>query len=419
MKKSFLPIDPESCFPLENLPYGVFESQEGKKGVAVAVGDFLVDLGELERAGLFSRQCVSAFQMPSLRPFLEQGAKTWAAVRLRLQELLSAECPDVRDNESLRQAAIRKQSEVRMCMPMDIPNYTDFYSSREHASNVGSMFRDPQNPLLPNWLHVPVAYHGRASSVVVSGTPVHRPRGQSKKESATLPEFGPSTELDFELELGCIIGKGNTLGQPIPIERAHEHIFGFVLVNDWSARDIQRWEYVPLGPFLAKNFLTSISPWIVPLAALEPFRVPGPLQDPAPLEYLQGEGNWNFDIALSVHLSTRKTPEPGLISRSNTKYLYWNICQQIAHHTSNGCNLEIGDLLASGTISGPSPESRGSLLELAWRGEKPLRLPNGEERVFLQNGDVLSIRGFAQGADYRIGFGEVSGEISEVSKEAT
>jgi fumarylacetoacetase len=298
-----------------------------------------------------------------------------------------------------------------MEVPVDIRDYTDFYSSRQHATNVGMMMRGPENALTPNWLHVPIAYHGRASSIVISGTDLHRPCGQTKADGASAPSFGPSRNLDFELEMGFFVGPGNELGQPIPIVAAREHIFGMVLVNDWSARDIQKWEYQPLGPFLAKNFGTSISPWIVTLDALEPFRIPSPVQDPAPLPYLQTTGPQAYDINLEVYLQTAKMDRPYRISTSNARHLYWNIAQQLAHHTINGCNLEPGDLLASGTISGPHPDSYGSILELAWKGTKPLQLPNGEQRTFLEDGDRVTMTGWCQGPGYRVGFGEVSGKI--------
>jgi fumarylacetoacetase len=318
----------------------------------------------------------------------------------------------LRDNIGLRHRALLAQSEVTMHLPAEIGDYTDFYSSREHATNVGIMLRGPDNALMPNWLHLPVAYHGRASSVVVSGTPVCRPCGQTKLDNAERPIFGPSRSLDFELEMGCFVGPGNELGRPIPIAEAADHIFGMVLVNDWSARDIQRWEYQPLGPFLAKNFATSISPWVVTLEALEPFRCAGPIQDPPPLPYLQSSGPWGYDIRLDVCLQSVKMDKPERICHSNSKYLYWNVCQQLAHHAVNGCNLRPGDLLATGTISGPTPDSYGSMLELAWKGTKPLTLPGGESRTFLQDGDTVRIAGWCDGPDSRIGFGEVTGTIT-------
>jgi fumarylacetoacetase len=302
-------------------------------------------------------------------------------------------------------------ADVEMLLPVEIGDYTDFYSSREHAHNVGTMLRGPDKALMPNWLHLPVAYHGRASSVVVSGTDLRRPCGQTKADDADAPIFGPSRNVDFELEMGFFIGPGNALGEPIPIARAEDHIFGMVLVNDWSARDIQKWEYVPLGPFLAKNFGTSISPWVVALEALEPFRANGPPQNPKPLPYLEASGPSSYDIRLEVTLQSVNMDRQERICASNFKHLYWSMAQQLAHHTVNGCNLRDGDLLASGTISGPTPDSYGSLLELAWKGTKPLVFPNGETRTFIQDGDRITMTAWCEGNDHRIGFGEVTGRI--------
>jgi fumarylacetoacetase len=298
-----------------------------------------------------------------------------------------------------------------MHLPVAVGDYTDFYSSKQHATNVGSIFRDKNNPLLPNWLHLPVAYHGRASSLVVSGTPIRRPYGQTKRPEEASPGFGPSLELDFELEIGYFVGQGNALGEAISVTDAPQHLFGFVLVNDWSARDLQRWEYVPLGPFLAKNFATSISPWVVPFAALQSFRVAGPKQEPAPLPYLSDSEDAAYDILLEVKLHTAAMAEAHTISRTNFKEMYWSISQQVAHHTLTGCNLRPGDLLASGTLSGSAKNSYGSLLELAWAGREPLELPNGERRSFLEDGDTMILTGYAQGEGYRIGLGEVIGTV--------
>jgi fumarylacetoacetase len=342
---------------------------------------------------------------------MRRDPNTWLNIRICVSRLLDYSTPALRDDANLRANALVRQNEIKMLLPAPIPNYTDFYSSREHATNVGIMLRGADNALMLNWLHLPVAYHGRASSVVVSGADFPRPCGQTKADDAAAPTFGPSRSVDFELELGMLIGQGNDLGHPIPVGTAAEHVFGMVLVNDWSARDIQKWEYQPLGPFLAKNFATSISPWVVTLDALEPFRVAGPKQDPEPLPYLRSSGNWSYDIHLEVWLQTAKMTEPARISASNAKYLYWNICQQIAHHTVGGCNLQTGDLLASGTISGPTPDSLGSMLELAWKGTRPITLPNGETRVFLQDGDRVTITGWCQGQGYRVGFGEVTGRV--------
>jgi len=300
-------------------------------------------------------------------------------------------------------------SGAELLIPVDIPDYTDFYSSREHAENVGTMFRGKENALNPNWLHLPVAYHGRASSVMVSGTDVHRPSGQTKYNNSPFPAFGPAKMLDFELEIGVIISTGNKLGESIRADDAMEHIFGMLIVNDWSARDIQKWEYVPLGPFLGKNFATSISPWIVTMDALEPFRTKGPEQNPEPLPYLRCSEACSYDITLEVYLHTSKLKSK--LCTSNFKYLYWNLCQQIAHHTVNGCNLRTGDLLASGTISGPNPSSFGSMLELSWNGKNTVKLPGNEERAFLKDGDTVTMTAYCQGDNYRIGFGEVTGTI--------
>jgi fumarylacetoacetase len=414
--RSFVPVAAESPFPIQNLPYGVFRRRAGENAptVGVAIGDFVLDLSVLEARGLLDASPAhgrSLFNQGSLNTFMGLGPAVWNQVRSAVSRLLRHDEPTLRDNESLCARALVPRAEVDMLLPVAIGDYTDFYSSREHASNVGTMLRGPENALMPNWLHLPVAYHGRASSVVVSGTDIHRPLGQTKPANATAPVFGPSRSLDFELEMGVFIGPGNELSQPIPIARVPEHLFGMVLVNDWSARDIQAWEYQPLGPFLAKNFATSISPWVVTMEALEPFRTGGPVQDPPPLPYLQSSGNWALDIDLEVYLQGANMDRPHRICASNFKYLYWNICQQVAHHTINGCNLRTGDLLASGTVSGPTPDSYGSLLELAWRGSKPIAFPNGETRTFLQDGDRVTMTGWCQGQGYRVGFGEVTGKI--------
>jgi fumarylacetoacetase len=415
MLKSFIEISPELHFPIQNLPYGVFRHKLGEEPrVGVAIGNYVLDLSVLETKGLFQKTShgdKKVFSRSSLNEFMSMGRPAWKQVRTILQTILSENDPTLRDNDKLRKSALIKMDDVEMCMAVEIGDYTDFYSSKEHATNVGIMFRGKENALMPNWVHLPVAYHGRASSIVTSGTDIYRPKGQTKADSADKPDFRPSWQLDFELEMGFFIGGGNNLGKPVPIDKAYDHIFGMVLVNDWSARDIQKWEYQPLGPFLAKNFATSISPWVVTMEALEPFRTKGPEQNPEPLTYLKSQGNWAYDINLEVFLQTQKMKEPFKISNSNFKYLYWNMLQQVAHHTVNGCNLRTGDLLASGTISGPTPDSYGSMLELSWRGEKPINLPNGEERIFLEDGDNVVITAYSQGADYRVGFGEVKGKI--------
>jgi fumarylacetoacetase len=411
--RSFLDIPSDSPFPLQNLPYGVFAHPERGPTLGVAIGNQILDLALLERQGLLTHPLLKGndlFQQPTLNRFMAAGRPTWAAARQRITQLLSYDEPTLRDHPQ-RSHTFFAQDGVRMLMPVEIGDYTDFYSSREHATNVGIMLRGPDNALQPNWLHLPVAYHGRASSVVVSGTDLHRPCGQTKPADAPSPLFGPSKSVDFELELGTFIGPGNRLGKPIPVGEAAEHLFGMVLVNDWSARDIQSWEYVPLGPFLAKNFGTSISPWVVTFDALESFRQDGPAQNPAPLPYLQSTGSWSFDIHLEVYLQTAKMAELHCICRSNAKHLYWNICQQLAHHTINGCNIRPGDLLASGTISGPATDSYGSMMELAWRGSKPIALPNGETRAFLQDGDRITMTAWCQGKNYRVGFGTVTGTV--------
>jgi fumarylacetoacetase len=387
----------------------VFSALDKVPRVGVAIGDFVLDLSVLSEAGLLSSYDV--FAEPSLNAFMACGPQAWGEVRATLQYLLDEETPTLRGNRRLRERALIPMQDVTMHLPVAVGDYTDFYSSKQHASNVGSIFRDKNNPLLPNWLHLPVAYHGRASSLVVSGTPIRRPRGQTKRPDETTPRFGPSRELDFELEIGYFIGQGNNLGEPIPVTQADRHLFGLVLVNDWSARDVQRWEYVPLGPFLAKNFGTSISPWVVPFAALQPFRFAGPKQDPAPLPYLQSDEASAYDISLEVKLQTTAMAEAHTISRTNFREMYWSINQQVAHHTVTGCNLRLGDLLASGTLSGNEKNSYGSLLELAWAGQEPIELPTGERRSFLEDGDTVILTGYAQGDGYRIGLGEVRGKI--------
>lgn len=405
----FLPIPVDHPFPIQNLPYGVFSGREQGPRVGVAIGDYVLDLSVLAEAGLLPSYNV--FAEPSLNALMSCGREAWNEVRAALQCLLDEETPTLRGNRRLRTRALIPVQEVTMHLPVAVGDYTDFYSSKPHATNVGSIFRDKNNPLLPNWLHLPVAYHGRASSLVVSGTPIRRPYGQTKRPEEASPAFGPSLELDFELEIGYFIGQGNILGDPISVTDAQQHLFGLVLVNDWSARDLQRWEYVPLGPFLAKNFGTSISPWVVPFTALQPFRVAGPKQDPTPLPYLSNSEDAAYDIFLEVKLQTSAMAEAHPISRTNFKEMYWSIGQQVAHHTLTGCNLRLGDLLASGTLSGSAKNSYGSLLELAWAGKEPLELPNGERRSFLEDGDTVILTGYAQGDGYRIGLGEVRGTV--------
>jgi fumarylacetoacetase len=411
---SFIDVPRDSPFPIQNLPFGVFKRGEGKARIGVAIGELVLDLSIVEELGHFRSpefQDRQSFAEDSLNKFLALGRPAWRKAREIIEHLLDANTPLLRDDVDLRNRVFHRQSEVVMQLPARIGDYTDFYSSYHHAHNVGTMLRGPENALMPNWKWLPVGYHGRVSSILVSGAEVRRPKGQIKPPDASAPVFGPTKSLDFELEMAFLIGPGNGLGQPVPIDRAVDHIFGFVLMNDWSARDIQAWEYQPLGPFLAKNFCTSISPWVVTLEALEPFRKPLPKQDPEPLPYLRSTNDFTFDIQLDAHLQTLKLTTPHVITRTNFQNLYWSISQQLAHHTVNGCNLQPGDLLASGTISGATEESRGCMLELTWRGANPLKLPNGETRKWLEDGDTLAITGWCEGDGYRIGFGEVSGRV--------
>ena len=412
--RSFIEVPPDSHFPIQNLPYGIFRPDDGAPRPGVAIGDLVLDLAVLEEAGYFRALNFGSgaiFAGDSLNAFLALGRSTWRKTREILQHLLAAETATLRDDEALRARAFHPQAEVKMQLPARIGDYTDFYSSYHHAFNVGTMFRGAENALMPNWKWLPIAYHGRASSIVPSGAEVRRPHGQIKPPDSETPIFSASRALDFELETAFFVGPPNELGEPVPIAQAAEHIFGLVLMNDWSARDIQTWEYQPLGPFLAKNFCTSISPWIVTLEALEPFRKPLPVQQPQPMEYLRAPDDFTFDIQLEVKLQSAQMRTPQTISRSNFQNLYWSMAQQLTHHTVGGCNLQPGDLLASGTISGPTEEARGSMLELTWRGANPLQLPGGETRKWLEDGDRLTISGWAQGEGYRVGFGEVTGKI--------
>src|ERR1700761_1752107 len=409
--RSFIPVDPASDFPIQNLPYGVFSANGLAPRVGVAIGDYVLDLWELEQDGRFAFGELGVFSAPSLNPFMALGPKAWSKTRARISELLRHDHPELRDNEELRKQALVPMRDVKLHMPITVSGYTDFYASREHATNVGVMFRGKDNALQPNWLHMPIGYNGRASTVVVSGTAVRRPRGQLKPPNAKLPVFGPSRRLDFELEMGAVIGQASAMGEALTEAQAQEMIFGFVLLNDWSARDIQQWEYVPLGPFQGKAFATSISPWVVTSAALEPFRRPGPQQEPAPLPYLQQAQPNNYDIELEVGLRAASMAKPACICRTNFKYMYWSSVQQLMHHASSGCAMNIGDLLGSGTISGPEKHQRGSLMEISWNGTEPIELPGGGTRTFLEDGDSLVMHGWCQGEGYRIGFGEVEGTI--------
>lgn len=401
-------VPANSDFPIQNIPFGVVRPKGGAARPATRIGDQVVDLKVLWEKGLLKDTGLQdpVFHAQDLNPLLMEGKAGTRRLRQRLSDLLSRDNAELRDDPATRKLALVPLTDVEVLLPVSIGDYTDFYSSKEHATNVGTMFRDPKNALLPNWSHLPVGYHGRSSSIIPSGEPIRRPMGQTRPDDTQPPVFGPSGQLDFELEVGFITYQGKALGERISTEEADDHIFGMVLFNDWSARDLQKWEYVPLGPFLAKNFGSSMSCWIVTLDALEPFRTPGPMQEPAVLPYLRYKGDKNLDIALEVAIAPENAGET-IVCRSNHKYLYWNMEQQLAHHTVNGCNIRAGDLLASGTISGPTTDSYGSMLEIAWKGTKPVRLVDGSERKFILDGDTVIMRGHAEHAGVRVGFGEV------------
>lgn len=414
-RKTWIQVPKESHFPIQNIPFGVFLTREDIVTIGTRIGNTAIDLGALHQLGYFEGIPLTddIFLQDTLNDFISDGKKTWRLVRNRISEIFDQDNPALRDREDHKSVVLFDMNEVEMQLPVRVGDYTDFYSSKEHATNVGTMFRDPKNALKPNWMHLPVAYHGRSSSIIPSGIPVHRPQGQVLPQGADKPVFGPSQRVDFELEMAFITTDANQLGEPIPVDEAENYIFGMVLFNDWSARDIQTWEYVPLGPFLAKNFASSISPWIVTLDALEPFRTNGPEPEKELLPYLQTEGPKTFDIHLEVGLQ----PEGGeetILARSNFKYLYWNMSQQLAHHTVNGCPVFSGDMMGSGTISGPTPDSYGSLLELAWKGEKPVKLKDGSQRVFVEDNDTVIMRGYCENKDYRIGFGSVRSKLLPV-----
>jgi fumarylacetoacetase len=410
--RSFIDVGPDSDFSIQNLPYGVFSTKDGlAPRVGVRIGNHVLDLWELEQDCRLDVGPLGVFSSPSLNSFMALGPKVWSRTRARISELLRADHPELRDNKELRDRALVPIADVTLYLPFAVSGYTDFYSSKEHATNVGVMFRGKDNALQPNWLYMPIGYNGRASTVVVSGTKVKRPRGQLKPPSVEVPSFAPCKRLDFELEMGAVIGQPSPMGGMLTEQQAEEMIFGFVLLNDWSARDIQQWEYVPLGPFLAKAFATSISPWVVTREALEPFRLQGPEQNPAPLDYLRQARPQNYNLELDVALRAAGLNEGASISRTNFKYMYWSSVQQLMHHASSGCAMNVGDLLGSGTISGPEKQQRGSLLEISWNGAEPVELPGGIKRAFLEDGDSLIMRGWCQGDGYRVGFGEVEGTI--------
>ncbi|WP_420991754.1 fumarylacetoacetase [Cupriavidus sp. 30B13] len=398
-------------FPLQNLPYGIFSSAGQGPRVGVAIGDFILDLAVLDGAGLLPPAVKGVFGGATLNAFIALGKPAWSETRQHLTRLLSTGDDTLRGKSALHEQALVPMAWATLHLPVDIPGYTDFYSSREHATNVGRMFRDPENALLPNWLEIPIGYNGRASSVVVSGTALHRPKGQIKPPDAPRPIFTACRKLDYELEMAFIVGKPSVLGQAVSTADAPAHIFGMVILNDWSARDIQQWEYVPLGPFNSKGFGTSISPWVVTMDALEPFRRDSPAQSPEPLPYLRQQQGNAYDIALEVALRPEGAEHATTVCRTNFKAMYWTMAQQLAHHTVSGCNVRVGDLMGSGTISGSTPDSCGSLLESTRNGAEPLALADGASRGFLEDGDEVVMTGWCQGEGYRVGFGEVTGKI--------
>ncbi|WP_276392645.1 fumarylacetoacetase [Eudoraea chungangensis] len=405
---SWISVSPNSDFPIQNIPFGVFLTRDDVITIGTRIGDYAIDLGALHQLGYFNDIPLTddIFLQDTLNDFISDGQKTWRLVRDRISEIFDSTNPILRENIEHQKTVLFTMEEIEMQLPVQIGDYTDFYSSKEHATNIGSMFRDPENALLPNWLHIPIGYHGRSSTIITSDTKIRRPKGQTKPKGADKPIYGPSKMVDFELEMAFITTDANKLGETIPIEDAEKYIFGLVLFNDWSARDIQKWEYVPLGPFNAKNFASSISPWIVTLDALQPFRVASPSQTPEPLPYLRQKGNNSYDINLEVSI----TPEGGVpttVCKSNFKYMYWTMSQQLAHHTSNGCKVLSGDLMGSGTISGSTPDSYGSMLELAWQGTKPLRLEGGQTRTSIEDYDTVTLKGYCSNDEVRIGFGQV------------
>ena len=407
-RATWLHVDLNSDFPIQNIPFGVFLTNDDVITIGTRIGDTAIDLAALHQLGYFDGIPLTQdiFLQDTLNDFIAEGRQTWRAVRNRIAELFDANNPSLKSNSKHKNTILFKLDEIEMKLPVQIGDYTDFYASKEHATNVGTMFRGKENALMPNWLHLPVGYHGRSSSIIPSNTPIRRPKGQTLPPASEAPIFGPSKAVDFELEMAFITTDANELGDTISIESAESYIFGLLLFNDWSARDIQRWEYVPLGPFLGKNFASSVSPWIVTLDALEPFRVASPKQSPEPLPYLQFKGLKSFDIHLEVAIQPEDSKET-VVTRSNFKYMYWNMAQQLAHHSVNGCPINAGDMMGSGTISGPTTDSYGSMLELAWKGERPVKLENGLERVYIEDNDTVVLRGYCKNKNLRIGFGEV------------
>lgn len=404
----------DTLFPLNNLPYGVFSTPDTAPRCGVAIGDMILDVAALEKAGKIVIIDGPVFGQPHWNALMRSGPDAWGALRARLTTLLAVGSAE----QSLLQPHLVAQADATMHMPFLVTEYTDFYAGKHHATNVGTMFRGAENALPPNWLHIPIGYNGRASSVVVSGTDIIRPNGQTKAPDAEMPSFGPCKKLDIELEIGAIVGSSTALGQPISVAQADAMIFGFVLLNDWSARDIQAWEYQPLGPFQAKAFATSISPWIVTQAALEPFRTSTPAREIGLLPYLQELSPMLFDIDLSVTMQAGNGPAT-TIAQTNYNQMYYSAAQQLAHHASSGCAMNVGDLLGSGTISGPEKSQRGSLLELTWGGKEAITLDGGETRTFIEDGDKITLHGAARGDDYQIGFGACSGSIRAAPKFPT
>lgn len=410
---SFIDIASDSDFSIHNLPYGIFsDTADGKRRAGVAIGKQVLDLAVIEAAGLLSLDGGPYFDKPTLNAFIDSGRNNWTQARKTIQMLLSSDNDALRDSQDLQKKALFQQADVTMHLPVQVPGFTDFYSSKEHATNVGTMFRDPSNALLPNWTEMPVGYNGRASTVVVSGTDIVRPSGQLKPNADDRPIFSACKRLDFELETAFVVGKGNSIGQPIAVDEAFDHIFGMVLLNDWSARDIQKWEYVPLGPFNAKTFASEVSPWIVTMDALAPFKTACPTQEPKPLAYLDEKATDNsFDINLSVELMPEDSDSATVVCETNFKYMYWSMAQQLTHHTITGCKVEVGDMMGSGTISGPTPDSYGSMLEIAWNATKPVTLTGGATRSFIEDGDTVIMKGYSEKDGIRVGFGEVRGKV--------
>lgn len=409
---SWVEVPQNSDFPIQNLPFGIVKTAQLTPRVASRIGDFAIDLKSLYVLGYLENLPFehSDFDCNTLNVLMKRGKKATRELRNRLSKLFDSNYKDLQKNQHHVEQVLIPIDQITMCMPVEIGDYTDFYSSREHATNVGTMFRDPANALLPNWLWLPVGYHGRSSSIIISGEPVRRPKGQIKPNPEEPPIYAACRNLDFELEMAFITFDGKPMGERISTDEAEDFIFGMCLFNDWSARDMQTWEYVPLGPFLAKNFASSISPWIVTLDALQAFKVDGPEQSPEVLSYLEYNDQKSYDIQLEVYIQPENADETKICT-SNFKYMYWNMAQQLAHHTVNGCNIRCGDLMGSGTISGPTPDSYGSMLELAWKGTKPLPMNDGTERKFIQDGDTVIMRGFSSKDGVRVGFGEVSGKI--------